>query len=434
MKRLIIVAALLASLPAVAQVERPPVTLSEYPTVDGSTSARPIGRALFLEMFGVPWSRVTREASSLLSAPPVDKIEATGTLDGTLAQAWHRIANHTGTGDAYLRLIRGEGDPAAPSLILECRLPSVDERRELRAVPANLELDCTPIAADAFVFIVREDCPVDGLTLDQVRGIYSGRITNWQEVGGTDEAILAITRNRNSGSQETMRHLVMCGRDTLTMSERIAGELEPATDMFGPFGLLHREYGQGIAYTFYTYWEHMAKRRKTKCLAIEGVAPNAETIASGEYPLRTPVWAVIRTTEPADSPARRLRDWLLNKDPQRIIEQVGYVPYRAAWPKPRIRRFEAGSYPRTDGSTSAYPLANMVAFEVLRRPWMVRVHETKGIGNTPPWCVDAPHRASNRPDLRVPTALGGRARGDGAPRRRDRRSAHREGRVRLHHE
>jgi phosphate transport system substrate-binding protein len=389
MKTSILIAALLIiGIPGACQQtgERrhdPPVTLAEYPTVDGSTSARPIARAVFLDMFGVPWQRVAQEPASIYSAPPEDVIREIEPLAGdALRQVWARIANHSGTHDAYTRLIKFQGD-YAPRLILECRLPSVDERIDLRGLRANVELDCTPIARDAFIFIVREDCPVDGLTLDQVRGIFSGRITNWQEVGGADEPIVAITRNRNSGSQETMRHLVMCGRDTLTMSAQTSEFVQSAMDMFGPFGMLDEHSGQGIAYTFYSYWEHMAKRRKTKCLAINGVAPNAETIASGEYPLCTPVWAVIRTTEREDSPARRLREWLLSGDAQRIIEQVGYVPLKKAWPEVRGCRFEGGTYPRTDGSTSAHPLADMVALELLRLPWMVRVHEIWGIGNTP---------------------------------------------------
>ncbi len=363
----------------------PPVTADEYPLTDGSTSARPIARAVFLDMFRVPWRRVAQEPRIIYFHPPEDIIEPAGLFAQAGSQeAWARIAKHSGTHDAYTRLIHGDGDPAAPSLILECRLPSVDERNDLRRSGRwGMNLDCAPIAHDAFVFIVREDCPVDALTLDQVRGIFSGRITNWREVGGDDEPIVAITRNRNSGSQETMRHLVMCGRDTTTMSTETSDQVRYATDMYGPFGMLDGELGQGIAYTFYTYWEHMAKRRGTKCLAINGVAPNAETIASGEYPLSASVYAVIRTTEAERSPARRMRDWLLSADAQRVIEQVGYVPLREAWPMLGGYRFKAGAYPRTDGSTSACPLADMVALELLRLPWLVRVHEVHGIGNTP---------------------------------------------------
>lgn len=383
MKRFLIIVLLLAAAPGFAQMENPPVALDEYPLTDGSTSARPIGRVVFLEMFGIPWERTPQPAPSVYQAPPEDEIEPTDpeTIPADIRAGYERIAEHSGTHEAYDRLTNYRIVEDAPSLIFECRLPSPDERWEQVRREAEFDFDCAPIARDAFIFIVREDCPVEGLTLDQVRGIFSGRITNWQEVGGPDVPILAITRNRNSGSQETMRHLVMCGRDTAPMSEDTSAHLEPAQDMFGPFGMLNRHYGQGIAYTFYSYWEHMARRRGTKALAINGVAPTAETIASGEYPLCTSVYAVIRSTEEPDSPARRLREWLLTDEGQAVIERTGYVSLRQAWPPPQnAPQFAADEWPRIDGSTSAQFLMEVVRSEVMQRPWSVFVFDRYGIG------------------------------------------------------
>ena len=59
----------------------------------------------------------------------------------------------------------------------------------------------TPIGADAFVFFVHKDNPIESLTAEQIRKIYSGEITNWIQVGGKNEKIAAFQRNQGSGSQ-----------------------------------------------------------------------------------------------------------------------------------------------------------------------------------------------------------------------------------------
>jgi len=58
----------------------------------------------------------------------------------------------------------------------------------------------TQIGTEAFVFFVHKDNPIDSLTVEQIKGIYSGEITNWSEVGGDDEKIVAFQRNEGSGS------------------------------------------------------------------------------------------------------------------------------------------------------------------------------------------------------------------------------------------
>jgi len=327
MIRLLVVALLLAAAPVVAQIENPPVTIEDYPNTDGSTSARPIARVLFLEMFGAPWEWQELPAASPYDFSPGQEVVPTDPegLAPAVAGRYPQIRLHHGTHDAWMRLLRGGSYTDGTSLIFECRLPSEDERLEMAR--RGVAIDPLVIARDGFVFVVNERCQVDGLTLDQVRRIFLGEITRWSEVGGADEEIMPITRNRNSGSQETMITLVMDGREPLTPAQDLSG-LE---GMWGPFGFLIDDYdGRMIAFTFHSYWRQQVTNRGTKCLAIDGVAPTVETIASGEYPLTTDVYAVIRADEPEDSPARRLRDWLLTDDGQSVIEHTGYVSLRQA--------------------------------------------------------------------------------------------------------
>jgi hypothetical protein len=123
MTRLLIVVLLIATMPVFAQVANSPFTLDEYPITDGSTSARPIARAVFLEIFGVPWERTPQPSRSIYSSPPEDEIQPAdpGTMPEDVRVGYERIADHSGTHEAYDRLTNFRIIEDAPSLIFECR-------------------------------------------------------------------------------------------------------------------------------------------------------------------------------------------------------------------------------------------------------------------------------------------------------------------------
>ncbi|WP_269689150.1 PstS family phosphate ABC transporter substrate-binding protein, partial [Klebsiella pneumoniae] len=68
-----------------------------------------------------------------------------------------------------------------------------------------------PVVAEAFVFLTHASNPVDNLTMKQIQDIYTGKITNWNQVGGEDLEIIAYQRPVNSGSQTGFLELVMKG-------------------------------------------------------------------------------------------------------------------------------------------------------------------------------------------------------------------------------
>ena len=86
--------------------------------------------------------------------------------------------------------------------IIFCAKPSAEQLAY--AEENGVELELIPIGCEAFVFLVNKNNPVDGLTSEQVRKIYSGEITRWSEVGGNSSLIDALQRNEGSGSQTGM--------------------------------------------------------------------------------------------------------------------------------------------------------------------------------------------------------------------------------------
>ena len=189
----------------------------------------------------------------------------------------------------------------------------------LLARKRKVSLDSRPVALDAFVFLLNSSNPVETLTIEQIRDIYSGRIVNWREAGGPDAAIRPYQRNRNSGSQELMQKLVMKERAMIK-----APDLLVETLMSSSILTIHKDV-QGIGYSVYYYQNSWRRRAAPRRVRLRMSCRRSETIRSRRYPFVTEVYVVVRRDLPPEHPARRLRDWLLSPTGQRMVEQTGYV-------------------------------------------------------------------------------------------------------------
>jgi phosphate transport system substrate-binding protein len=297
------------ALPTVAPTAAPPaVSASSYLRVDGSTSTLPLQVTIACrllevtctwqegDLFTTTW-HIVPEMTSDVSDPAVE----------TIFRLWH-----SGTNSAYVNLIHAEAD-----VILVARKPSADELDEARRF--GVELEVVPVARDAFVFIGHVQNPVPGLTVDQIRAIYTGQLTNWLQAGGPDQSINPYQRDRNSGSQELMEELVMRGAAMIDAPDMI---------LEGMMGPIHAILGDpnGIGYSVYYYATRIFPQPDLKLLAIGGVAPTFDSLSSGEYPLTTEVYAVVRSSLRPSHPARQLVQWLLTPDGQDAVLESGYVP------------------------------------------------------------------------------------------------------------
>jgi phosphate transport system substrate-binding protein len=221
------------------------IRLDNYPRVDGSTSTQPLQMIVACRLFGMPTEWVHRESNDtrLLFPglfPGLDPMsEKEFKQRYRLGQRVAKLVEPHGTSEAYVNLIEGRAD-----LALVARSPS-DHERAL-AGRRRVGLDARPVAYDAFVFLLSAKNPVSGLTIEQIRDIYTGRIANWREVGGPDAPIQPYQRTRNSGSQELMQTLVMKGRAMLAAPDLLTGAL-----MSWPFLALDKDvHGIGYSLTF----------------------------------------------------------------------------------------------------------------------------------------------------------------------------------------
>ena len=81
-----------------------------------------------------------------------------------------------------------------------------------------------------------------------------------------------------------------------------------------------------LVYSVFYYEHFMALSPYTRSVAIDGIEPDAESIASGKYPFTSDVYAAYRAGEPEDSPAMKLLAWLLSPEGQAVVRESGYVP------------------------------------------------------------------------------------------------------------
>lgn len=216
------------------------------------------------------------------------------------------------TSEAYYRLIDGDAD------IIFVAGPS--ESQQAYAQAHGVELELTPIAKEAFVFIVNQNNPLSGLSTEQIRDVYSGRTTQWSELGVDDLGdIIAYQRPQNSGSQTALERMMEGDALMEAPQERIASFMEDIVDV-----VEYRNYPNAIGYSFRFYVTGLIKAR-VKLLAVDDIQPTVENIASGAYPLITQVYAVTRRGDENPNTAAFL-EWVQSDQGMELIQKSGYVP------------------------------------------------------------------------------------------------------------
>ena len=259
----------------------PHMSYEEFPRIDGSLACVPMIEALAQKVTGC-----TEE-------------EAESTLD-----------DFTNTNPCYLQLAEGNRDIL---LVYE----AAEETREM--LKDYDPLDIRELGKDALVFLVNEDNPVESLTVQQIYDIYTGRITNWSEVGGNDVEIKAFLRPETSGSQTLMRKLI------LGDAKLIEGQFEQIPTMEGMINRLkdYENNSNALGFSVYYYASSMHQVPGVRLIRVEGVEPSNETISNGEYCLVNPFFVV--TNGQSSGNALAIRDWLLTDDGQDFVEECGYV-------------------------------------------------------------------------------------------------------------
>lgn len=223
------------------------------------------------------------------------------------------------TSGAFNHLLDGTAD-----LIF---LMGVSEEQREQANELDLELILTPIGKEAFVFFVNKQNAMSNLSVENIKDIYSGNVTNWRDIGGANREILAYQRPDSSGSQVMLKEIM---GDVSIIEAPGHNYFDEMMGMY--MAVAYKNHRNALGYSFLYYIRDMIAEDKIKFLSIDGIEPTEENIASETYPFAHDFYAVtvVRRHRTDDEKARaentqKLIEWILSPQGQSLVEKTGYV-------------------------------------------------------------------------------------------------------------
>jgi phosphate transport system substrate-binding protein len=331
-KAILVVAALLGWISCVNIDAQNPVTgtisFENYPRVDGSTSTKPLNAMVACQLLNIRYEWQSNIVGEWSLQPNQEDIPA------AYSDFFDERIKVSQTHGAFMNLIDGNAD-----IILTHRTISPDERAHADAL--GVSLIETPIAIDAFVFLINKNNSVKSLTVEQIQRIYTGEITHWNQVGGPDAPLKVYTRPRNSGSEEVMREIVMGDLEMANFPE--SSEIPSMAGVFNEV----RNSPDAICYTFNFYKEVMVQISNdiVPRIAVNGIFPSENTVKNATYPFISKVHVAIRSDLDPNAMAYKLYEWLQTEAAHAAITESGYIPKNVATSLSTLNKNELGIFP-----------------------------------------------------------------------------------------
>ncbi len=190
-------------------------------------------------------------------------------------------------------------------------------RPKIAGIKEESDAQLNPVAWDALVVITHKDNPVNDISLQQLRDLYDGKLTNWKELGGPDKPIeLLVRKSKISGVGHSLRELVFHDHDhdfvtthEFASSGPLEDEIEKNPLAVGVTGI------------------SSALKRNVKMLKLEGKKPSYDTIRTGEYVLYRPLYIVFNPASKRYREVKRFIDFAHSQAGREIIQSAGTVPY-----------------------------------------------------------------------------------------------------------
>jgi phosphate transport system substrate-binding protein len=218
-----------------------------------------------------------------------------------------------GSGVGISALINGGTD------IAQASRPMKEKERDKMLEKRGIGVNEIPVALDGITVYVNDKNPVEKLTFAQLKGIFQATVTNWKEVGGNDEEIVLYGRENSSGTHVFFKEHVLGNEDYAVRVQPLPGTAAivnaVAKDENG-IGYGGAAYAKGVKEVLVAHDERSGY-----------FPPNMENIVSGKYPIsRYLYWY---TAGSPKGEMKKLVDWILGPEGQKIVEEVGYFPLPA---------------------------------------------------------------------------------------------------------
>ena len=174
------------------------------------------------------------------------------------------------------------------------------------------EVDGTQIAIDGIAVITNTANKVTNLTSEQVKDIFTGKITNWKEVGGEDAQIVVVSREEGSGTREGFQDILGFESDELTKDAQIC-------DGSGNVKSTVEGNENAIAYISFGYLGDTLNDVK-----IDGVEPTDANVVDGKYPISRP-FIVVNKKDGLSDVAKAFVDFIMSEEGQNIVAEEGFI-------------------------------------------------------------------------------------------------------------
>lgn len=219
----------------------------------------------------------------------------------------------------------GSGNGAKSLIHSVCDIANMSRFMKDKEFAAAVENGVMPVAhvvaMDGLPVLVHPSNPIEGLTVEQVRDIYTGKITNWSQVGGPDMEIVVVSRDTNSGTYETFHNLVMTHK---VDGEKIKEKVKDGAEYVGSNGGIRTRVQTTPAAIGYAGLGFVDK--SVKALEINEVYPTRQTVTSGRYPISRALFMFTDGYPKLGTPVHAFVTLHLTEKGQEIIEDIGFVP------------------------------------------------------------------------------------------------------------
>jgi phosphate transport system substrate-binding protein len=218
--------------------------------------------------------------------------------------------NGGGSGTGIAALINGTVDLAQSSRPMrDGERADVESRR-------NAKLTETPVALDALAVFVNSGNRVRELSIDQLAQIYTGKVTNWNQVGGANAPIVLYGRENSSGTYEYFKEHVLNKADFAPRTQTLQGTA-------AVINAVARD-KNGIGYGGIAYASDVRAVSVKKDAATPAVEPNVSSVADGSYPISRKLYFYWVST--ANPELQQFVQWVTTPEGQKLVENVGYFP------------------------------------------------------------------------------------------------------------